>query len=122
MRRLDVPDKPLVGLTKRTAGAHGVVVSTKDGSFALDSADELGLVPGLKAGNRMKSYHSLLARKHATIQPSGFEVAPEDIHPLLFRFQRDAVRWSLSLGKAVVWQQAYPIARAVYEWLQTVGA
>lgn len=47
-------------------------------------------------------YQQFLKSKLATIQQSGFDVAADDINPLLFPFQRDIVRWALRLGKAAI--------------------
>lgn len=50
----------------------------------------------------MTSYQEFLTRKHATVEPSGFEVAEDALNPKLFGFQRAIVRWALQLGKAAV--------------------
>src|SRR5690606_30702578 len=50
-------------------------------------------------------YLEFLHSKQKKIVPSGFDVADNDIHPLLFRFQRDIVRWALRLGKAALFEE-----------------
>jgi hypothetical protein len=47
-------------------------------------------------------YAEFLASKRLVVAPIGFEVAPEQINPLLFPFQRDIVRWALRLGRAAL--------------------
>ena len=47
-------------------------------------------------------YEEFLARKQRTVQRVGFEVDAEAIHPHLFPFQRDIVRWALRLGRAAI--------------------
>jgi superfamily II DNA or RNA helicase len=50
----------------------------------------------------MNDYKAFLAEKHATVPQVGFDVAPGDISPALFKFQRDLVRWALQLGRAAL--------------------
>lgn len=45
-------------------------------------------------------YRDFLEQKKFTVKPSGIDV--ENIHPLLFDFQRDLVRWALKKGKAAL--------------------
>lgn len=52
----------------------------------------------------MTQYEEFLTTKRATVAPSGFDVADEDINPKLFKFQRDIVRWALRLGKAALFE------------------
>ena len=47
-------------------------------------------------------YSEFLACKAVGVQPSGFEVDPGEIHPFLFGFQRDVVRWAAAKGRAAV--------------------
>jgi len=51
-----------------------------------------------------KEYNEFLAGKRLTIKPSGFDVAIDDINPMLFDFQRDIVRWALRKGKAALFE------------------
>ena len=48
----------------------------------------------------MDSYQEFLEKKKIVSKPSGFEVGPETINPMLFDFQRDIVRWALRQGRA----------------------
>jgi DNA modification methylase len=47
-------------------------------------------------------YSEFLASKAAVIQPCGIEVQDGDIHPMLFQFQRDLVRWAVRKGRAAI--------------------
>lgn len=48
------------------------------------------------------SYANFLMTKRATSQTAGIDVALDDIHPMLFDFQREIVRWSLRKGRAAI--------------------
>ena len=48
------------------------------------------------------SYESFLASKVPIVPSSGIDVSPDDIHPSLFPFQRDLVRWSLRKGRSAI--------------------
>lgn len=54
---------------------------------------------------RRDEYHRFLASKRVTIQPSGVSIPTSNIHPMLFPFQRDIVRWALKLGKACIFAE-----------------
>lgn len=47
-------------------------------------------------------YAEFLASKRKFVSQQGFEVNDKDIHPKLFKFQRDIVRWAARLGRAAV--------------------
>lgn len=47
-------------------------------------------------------YHNFLDSKRITAQPTGFYCA--DIHPMLFDWQRDIVRWALRRGRAAMFE------------------
>lgn len=47
-------------------------------------------------------YQEFLKSKLQSVQVSGFEVKPEQINPMLFKFQNAIVRWALRLGKSAV--------------------
>ena len=49
-----------------------------------------------------RSYDEFLKRKRILAAPCGFDVADEDINPMLFPFQRDICRWALRRGKSAV--------------------
>ncbi len=48
------------------------------------------------------SYQQFLRSKQMVVPPSGIEVAPEAINPMLFPFQRDLVCWALRKGRAAI--------------------
>ena len=50
----------------------------------------------------MNSYTQFLRSKRDTFTGSGITVAPDDIHPALFGFQRDLTRWALRKGRAAI--------------------
>lgn len=50
----------------------------------------------------MREYAEFLESKKVVIRPSGIDVPTSKIHPVLFPFQRDIVRWSLRLGKSCI--------------------
>ena len=50
----------------------------------------------------MMAYVDFLATKAVVVRSSGHEVDPSDIHPSLFGFQRDLVRWSLRKGRTAL--------------------
>lgn len=50
----------------------------------------------------MMSYADFLMSKRATSQTAGIDVALNDIHPMLFDFQREIVRWALAKGRAAI--------------------
>ena len=47
-------------------------------------------------------YHEFLHSKRYIAPDSGIAVSPDDIHPLLFGFQRDLTRWALRKGRAAI--------------------
>lgn len=53
-------------------------------------------------GTDAPTYGEFLARKLVRAAPTGFEVSEAQINPALFPFQRDIVRWALSLGRAAI--------------------
>lgn len=50
-------------------------------------------------------YQDFLKSKMQSVQVSGFDVAENDINPMLFKFQNACVRWALQLGKAALFQE-----------------
>jgi len=50
----------------------------------------------------VSGYSALLADKAHVIHPAGREVAGGDVHPRLFPFQRDIVRWAVRRGRAAI--------------------
>lgn len=49
-------------------------------------------------------YQDFLEMKLTTVKPTGFELA-EPVHPLLFDWQAEIVKWSLRLGKAAMFEE-----------------
>lgn len=47
-------------------------------------------------------YSQFLETKRKRVVPVGFDVQVEDIHPMLFPFQRDVVRWACHIGRCAV--------------------
>jgi DNA modification methylase len=50
------------------------------------------------------TYEDFLETKRIYIEPSGFDVNPDELNPMLFPFQRDIVRWALARGKAALFE------------------
>lgn len=50
----------------------------------------------------MTGYVEFLETKRVAAPEVGFEVAPEDLNPALFGFQRDIVTWALRRGRAAI--------------------
>jgi superfamily II DNA or RNA helicase len=51
------------------------------------------------------TYDDFLASKARSVEASGFEVSDDAIHPTLYPFQRDIVRWALRRGRAAVFAE-----------------
>ena len=50
----------------------------------------------------MEGYKEFLASKRVVFKSTGIEVNPDDIHPLLFPFQRDVTAWAVRKGRCAV--------------------
>lgn len=50
----------------------------------------------------IETYAEFLKSKRAVVHPVGPTVDPSGIHPMLFEFQRDLVRWSIRKGRAAI--------------------
>lgn len=50
----------------------------------------------------MNAYAAFLETKKSRHVATGHEIADSDIHPMLFPFQRDLVRWSIRKGRAAI--------------------
>ena len=48
------------------------------------------------------NYQDFLASKRLVVRASGKQVSREDVHPLLFEFQRDLVMWAVRKGRAAI--------------------
>lgn len=53
----------------------------------------------------MTSYQSFLQNKIIKPKDAGFIVTPDQIHPLLFDWQREIVSWALKVGKACLFEE-----------------
>lgn len=70
----------------------------------------------------MEDYQAFLASKRLTIQPLGITVDPADVHPSLFPFQRDLVRWSVRKGRAALFcDTGLGKTRLQVEWARLLG-
>lgn len=50
-------------------------------------------------------YLAMAARKLETAPTAGIEVPPDAIHPLLFDWQREVVRWALAMGRGALFEE-----------------
>src|SRR5712672_1038125 len=50
----------------------------------------------------MIDYQTFLQSKRTIAQTSGIDVSPDDIHPMLFPFQKELVRWALRKGRCAL--------------------
>lgn len=50
----------------------------------------------------MTSYQELLSRKKIVFESKGLEIDRNDIHPVLFDFQKDLVKWALKKGRSAI--------------------
>lgn len=70
----------------------------------------------------MLGYAEFLATKRTVVQPTGHEIADGDIHPSLFGFQRDLVRWSVRKGRAALFADTgLGKTRMQLEWARLTG-
>lgn len=53
----------------------------------------------------MIDYDAFLASKRLVAQAVGFDVAPDQINPALFPYQRDVTRWALRRGRAAIFSR-----------------
>lgn len=51
----------------------------------------------------MDDYAAFLESKRLVVSNSGIGAAPDALHPALFPFQRDLVRWALRKGRGAIW-------------------
>jgi superfamily II DNA or RNA helicase len=70
----------------------------------------------------VSDYAGFLASKALVVRQSGLDVVAEDIHPSLFGFQRDLVRWSLRKGRAALFATTgMGKTRMQVEWARLTG-
>ncbi|MDR3572837.1 MAG: DNA methyltransferase [Anaerolineaceae bacterium] len=53
----------------------------------------------------MDEYQDFLQKKHINVKEAGFAINPDDIHPMLFDWQREIVIWALRIGKAALFEE-----------------
>lgn len=68
-------------------------------SILNNHSDEFMLEPAPQAA---QDYSAFLASKRTIVAPAGIEVALDEIHPMLFPFQRVLVQWALRKGRAAI--------------------
>lgn len=67
-------------------------------------------------------YADFLASKQVIVQPTGRTVSPDEIHPSLFGFQRDMVRWAIRKGRAALFEDTgLGKTRQQIEWARLTG-
>jgi hypothetical protein len=70
----------------------------------------------------VSEYSEFLASKFVAPTESGFDVGESEIHPMLFPFQRDIVRWAVRKGRAAVFADCGLGKTFVQlEWARLVG-
>lgn len=92
-------------VNRKQTGPNGVLLTTANGSYPIADPSEISEILPPKFSNTLDDYYSFLAKKHAIVDQTGFEVAPDAINPKLFPFQNACVRWALRLGKAALFQE-----------------
>ena len=55
-----------------------------------------------KESEKTMDYKTFIDSKSRISESYGFEISAEDLHPSLFDFQRDIVRWALAKGRAAI--------------------
>lgn len=51
-----------------------------------------------------RDYQAFLASKRLRVKSAGFDIAAEDLNPMLFDWQRQIVRWALARGRAALFE------------------
>jgi len=70
----------------------------------------------------MENYTEFLQSKKAYIQATGKQIAVEDIHPKLFGFQKDIVKWATGKGRAAIFLDTGMGKTFVQlEWARLIG-
>ncbi len=69
----------------------------------------------------MKDYHNFLRKKNFYSHDNGFIIDREIIHPSLFEFQKDCVRWAIRKGRAALFHDAgLGKTRQQIEWMRII--
>ena len=58
----------------------------------------------LTLAEKEAAYEAFLKSKVPPTNECGFQITPEDVHPLLKPHQRDVVRWAVRLGRAAIFE------------------
>jgi len=67
-------------------------------------------------------YEEFLRTKEASLTPLGREIREADVHPMLFPFQRDVVRWAAKKGRAALFlDTGLGKTFAQIEWARLLG-
>ncbi len=76
----------------------------------------------MRGHNGHGNYSDFLATKAIVVRTTGQQVTDGDIHPLLFPFQRDLVRWSAGKGRAAIFADT-GLGKTLMqlEWARLVG-
>jgi superfamily II DNA or RNA helicase len=70
----------------------------------------------------MSDYRDFLSTKAVVAVPTGREIIDGDIHPSLFPFQRDMVRWAVRKGRAALFEDTgLGKTRQQIEWARLTG-
>lgn len=70
----------------------------------------------------MDDYAEFIQEKAVKAQALGWQVADQDVHPLLFRFQRDVVRWAVKKGRAAIFlDTGLGKTNVQLEWARLMG-
>lgn len=70
----------------------------------------------------MDSYADFLQSKVVRQPYRGKEVSPDDVHPLLFDFQRDVTAWAVRKGRAAVFlDTGLGKTLVAAEWVRLIG-
>lgn len=70
----------------------------------------------------MSEYADFLTTKAIVVHPNGRDVDPSEVHPSLFPFQRDMVRWSVRKGRAALFEDTgLGKTRQQIEWARLTG-
>lgn len=59
----------------------------------------------IRFSHTLDDYYDFLARKHAMVNQTGFNVSHDKINPKLYGFQNASVRWALLNGRSALFQE-----------------